>query len=298
MTDRFVTLQQYLEGLTRDMPKPFLHLAEIFEHQVFELCRIGEEEEKTYAVPYMMNDALEDYLILHNCRMVGEYVKHEEADTEAQIVKEDEGYVLVVRQGTENVFTLHFTEIEEKVNCYQYHEIGHYWVKGQEHWRQLVYIIGTIYDKYEYLGEQFCNHKELELLRLMEFAPFREWSPIHESLEEQYPATYEGVETMEKFVKEAEDNNFLRWLRFYRRFPSKYLEKVLCQKMLSPKRQAVYELIWAKVKTASEAYSKRMYDSKLDIKMQEEREQLNEELKKEVLKVLIRNTEKAADRSL
>ena len=74
---------------------------------------------------------------------------------------------MVVKQGEDNVFTLWFEEITEQLACYQYHEIGHFWVQGMEQWRQLVYMIGTIYDKYEYLGEEVCTEKELELIPLM-----------------------------------------------------------------------------------------------------------------------------------
>lgn len=279
MKDRFRELQQHLDGLDPDMPNSFMRLAEVFEHQVFELCKIGEDE-STYAIPYMMNDALEYYLVLRNCRMVGEYVRHKEADTTARIAREPDGYVLVVRQGSENTFTLYFKMVEEKIACYMYHEIGHFWVKGQEQWRQLVYIIGTIYDKYEYLGEEFCNSKELELLRLMEFAPFREWSPIHESLEDKYPATYEGIDAMEQLALEAKDAAFIKVLRLYRRFPHRYLEKKLSKMLLEAGREPLYELIYKKVKAASEMYPKRIYGHGLDEEMEAERKLVHKSLQK------------------
>ena len=137
------------------------HLLHVFECQAFELCGPYETEGRIdYYVPYMMNDAVEDYLILRGCRMVGTYVADLEAEQEAQLAETEAGFVLAVRQGQENAFTLYFEEIEEKVQCYQYHRIGHFWVKGQEQWRQLVYMLGTIHDKFSFLGEAFCNAKE------------------------------------------------------------------------------------------------------------------------------------------
>ena len=69
-------LSEYLDGLQEQMPLAFWKLAEIFKYQVFELCEEPEEKEeesgKSYLIPYMMNDAIEDYLVLENCRMVGE----------------------------------------------------------------------------------------------------------------------------------------------------------------------------------------------------------------------------------
>ena len=65
------------------MPLAFWKLAEIFKYQVFELCGEPEEKEeesgKSYLIPYMMNDAIEDYLVLENCRMVGEVAAEEQA---------------------------------------------------------------------------------------------------------------------------------------------------------------------------------------------------------------------------
>lgn len=147
-------LSEYLDGLQEQMPLAFWKLAEIFKYQVFELCEEPEEKEeesgKSYFIPYMMNDAIEDYLVLENCRMVGEVAAEEQAgglELSARISGKEGAYVLVVRQksllhGEETVFTLHFEKIRESRTCYQYHEIGHFWMEGQEQWRRLVYMAG------------------------------------------------------------------------------------------------------------------------------------------------------------
>lgn len=131
-------LSEYLDGLQEQMPLAFWKLAEIFKYQVFELCEEPEEKEeesgKSYLIPYMMNDAIEDYLVLENCRMVGEVAVEEQAgglELSARISGKEGAYVLVVRQksllhGEETVFTLHFEKIRESRTCYQYHEIGHF----------------------------------------------------------------------------------------------------------------------------------------------------------------------------
>lgn len=270
---------QYLEGLQPHMPQAFERLAEIFECQVFELCKSPVSENGSdYFVPYMMNDALEYYLILKDCRVVGEYQNGKETETTGQIVEEEQGYVLIVRQGVDNVVTLHFREIEESVACYQYHRIGHFWVKGEEQWRQLVYMVGTIYDKYEYLGEEFCNQKELDLLHLIGFAPFRHWSPVHESLEERYPATYEGIDVMEQLAEEANDTAFVKMIRFYRKFPSRKLENILSKRLLSPKRETLYRLIFEKVSEASGEYQKRDYGKDLNKMIEKKRKEVHDTL--------------------
>ena len=132
----------YFSGVEDGISSAFEKLAEVFEYQVFELC-VGEE----YLIPYMMNDAVENYLILKGCQMTGSYLRDDALEVSGKLAIEEDRYVLSVRQGEENAFTLCFQELEEKIQCFQYHRIGHFWVEGQEHWRQLVYIIGTIYQK-------------------------------------------------------------------------------------------------------------------------------------------------------
>ena len=163
----FKELEPYLPGLKKEMPDVYKKLAEIIKCQALEVCwKNGENGEKQICIPYMMNDALECYLILENCRITGVYLPHCKEKIEAYLTEHQGSIGLVVKQGKDNVFTLWFEEISEHLECYQYHEIGHFWVQGMEQWRQLVYMIGTIYDKYEYLGEEVCTEKELELIPL------------------------------------------------------------------------------------------------------------------------------------
>ena len=256
-------------------------LETIFEHQVFELCGpFATETGNDYYVPYMMNDALEDYLILKNGRMVGEYLHDTELEQQMQLAEDENGFVLAVRQGEENAFTLYFERIEESVEFYQYHEIGHFWVKGQEQWRQLVYIIGTINDKYQFSGKDSCNEAELEILPLMEFAPFRYWSPIHESLSDWYPDTYGGVELAKKLAKEAGDKSLYRWICLYEKFPREALSKWIGKMLLHPRRESFYEVIWKRVEAASQGYPKRTYSKDIAAEIEQIRENVQKELGK------------------
>lgn len=255
-------------------------LEEIFRQQVFELCGpFHTEQGAEYYIPYMMNDAVESYLILKNCRMVGQYLAKTQLYQEMQLASDGDGYVLVVRQGKENAFTLYFKEIEEKISCYRYHEIGHFWVEGQEQWRQLVYMLGTIHDKYEYLGSEVCNTKEMELLKLAEFSPLREWSPIHESLEEYYPETLEGIEAMRKLAEEAGDITYLRFISLYEKLPCRLLRNILKKELTKPRREELYLLLHQKISEASGVYPDREYPEEISESMQNVRKQLESDLK-------------------
>lgn len=256
MVGKQIELKKYLAGLSENMPVAFFHLAEVFKYQVFELCE--DKNTGDYLIPYMMNDALEYYFVLKEARLVGEYLPDQKIFS-AQIVQDSEKYVLILRQDTDNICTIHFKNIEEHAQCYQYHRIGHFWVQGQEQWRQLVYMIGTMYDKYEYFGERFCNEKELELINLIRFAPFREWSPIRESLEEKYPDSEKGLEVMYQLAVEADDKGYQKLLDLYRKFPNRCMMRLLSRRLMSWKSQNLYDLIFKKVEAASSEYIERDY---------------------------------------
>ena len=60
-------------------------LRHVVECQVFELCGPFEEHGSVcYYVPYMMNDAVENYLILKDCRLVGRYLPENKGKQEAE----------------------------------------------------------------------------------------------------------------------------------------------------------------------------------------------------------------------
>lgn len=269
-------LKTYLTGLTKEMPAPFYHLAEILQYDALELCQ--DSRNGDYLIPYMMNDALEYYLILKNSRKTGELQK-EEKICSARIIKEDR-YILILRQESGNTCTLMFQELEEHARCYQYHRIGHYWITGQEHWRRLVYMVGTIYDKYEFFQDRFCNEKEKELMHLMEFAPFRYWSPVSESLDGHYSSTEEGLNLMIRLAQEAEDRQYLRLLRWYRYCRIKAAAVYLANTLLQPKHKKLYELINGKVQEASLYYPEREYTAKIQKEMQKMRIAAEQEIKK------------------
>lgn len=82
----------YFSGVEDGISSVFEKLAEVFEYQVFELC-VGEE----YLIPYMMNDAVENYLILKNGQMIGNYLNDDTLEVTAKLAVEKDRYVLSVR---------------------------------------------------------------------------------------------------------------------------------------------------------------------------------------------------------
>ena len=91
-----------------------------------------------------------------------------------------------------------------------------------EQWRQLVYMIGTIREKYRFLGEEVCNDQEMEIMSLIEFAPFYYYFPINEDPEEWYDKTEEGLECMRNLAMQAGDKDYLKWINMRSTQPNEW----------------------------------------------------------------------------
>lgn len=258
------------------------YLSEICSCQALE---VHTDKDNVY-IPYMMNDALECFLLFSHAQLTGHPLPDYEGDISYEMISETtEGSKtrgsktgIIFRQGTQNVFTLWFTSAYQELHCYRYDRIGHFWVSGQEHWRRLVYILGTIYDKYQYMGSQVCNPQETALLKLMEFAPFHYYSPIHEPLDDIYPDTLEGLQTMKDLAAEAGDRRFLRLLAIYRHFPFSGIRKILQWALNRPGRIPLYELLFYKIEKASCCYPERDYGEERNRSIHDARNQLSNRL--------------------
>lgn len=255
------------------------YLLEILKHDAFELhIESFSDNSQNFYIPYMMNDALECYLLLENGRITGTYLPDCKEMLSVEFIDEETQTGLIFHQGEDNVFTLWFSNCYQVLKLYRYDQIGHFWVKGQEHWRQLVYIIGTIYDKYSYMGNTVCNNQELHLLPLIEFAPFRYYSPLHESLDTYYAETSDGANCMMTLAKEANDTAFLFWVKVYQRFSLGLVSRILSWMLNRPARQPLYELIYNKIQRASMEYPERSYSKELNTRITSERLTVSEKL--------------------
>lgn len=244
----------------------------ITEHVPFELLlRTDPEGKQLGYVPYIMNDSMECYLILENCRVVGSIIDDYQGKTSVEFADHTMG--ISVRQD-ENVYTAWFTGIRQHLQLYRYHEIGHFWQKDTEQWRRLVYIIGTIYDKLKFSPEPSCSEEELELAKLIEFAPFRVYSPVSESILPLYPETREGAQTFAKMADEAGDTWLARKIRLYDRFPNPFFAIHIANRLTKKKSAAVYHHIFTQVCAASAQYDSRDYGEERNAKMQAERDKV------------------------
>jgi len=289
---------------------------ELIDCNAFELQLHTDENGQTDCyIPYMMNDALECYFVLKDCKITGELLTGSLDSSDSSdapggsddfgnfacdkrlsvgVIDDGNTQALVIRQTNGSVSTVWFQNLAKKLNCYRYHEIGHFWVAGQEQWRHLVYMIGTIYDKFSYMGKELCNDKELTLLPLMEFAPFRYWSPIHEPLDKYYPDTLDGFACFKVLCAESRDFSLLRlvekyervscgtlWITdFYRKIALPRIVKKIAYEMNRVGHEALYELIYQKVCEASSKYPARDYSETMNAMIDKTRLEVTESLVK------------------
>lgn len=234
-------------------------LQELNQWDALEFWPVACRGRQNFYLPYMMNDALEYYIIFKDCSITGEFSKNFQEHAFAELTESADRLGLIVREGNSHVFTLWFCDFEIVCQCFQYHRIGHFWVQGQEQWRQLVYMIGTMLDKQEYVGASVCNDKERALLPLMEFAPFYLWFPLTELPRDKYSNTKKGCQCMHALAVEAQDRRFAALVRLYSYFPFRWMTALVGHALQKPARQSLYHLIFRKVSEASLAYPPRDY---------------------------------------
>lgn len=247
-----------LDGIRADAGEEYEMLKEVFESNAFEL-QIRPGTEGVYDVPYMLNDGLECYLVFTGARLQGKFLDGMEEDTTGSLLEEDGRKGLIIRQGQKNVCTLWFTELHTELGLYCFHEIGHFWEDGAEQWRRLVYIIGTMEDKYLFMGEEVCNPQEISLIPLMQFTPFCRYYPAKVCIPEEYVMTEEGCMTMLSLAEEAGDRTYAALIRLYLKFPCACLERLLHRSLMGVKQGKLYDLIVRKAAEASGQYPARDY---------------------------------------
>lgn len=252
----------------------FAMIEEVAENGVFEIWYPGignvEPVDSLIYIPYMMNDALECYIVLENAVLVGRQNAELKEQTKVDIHKEGDRYALVAKQGDDNTFTVFFKAAQLKKKYYQFGRICHFWEKGQEQWSQLVYIIGTMYDKYAFLGDESCNDREKELLRLIEFAPFRYHAPAKQLFEDLYETTKDGARKMLEIAESAGDVAFAWAVKFYLLFFNEKMARILSKMLTKPSRYKLYDYIYKKATEAANMYPERDYGANLDVKQKRE----------------------------
>ena len=304
--DAFVMLQELLEQEQFELILPDKKACEQQESEEnnLENPSAGQKKKQDIRLVYLMNDAVESFLVFHNARMTGEYqpdyegeliasmscqdvIKErkeenlkeaseeagkeddkETADNEPAEEKKTE-YILVVHQG-DSVVTIFFEELLTDVHLYDYGEIGHFWVKDYEYLRQLEYRLAIMRDKFDYLGEEYCTPQEQKLAMLVDFPPLNYC--CYPAVPERYIVprvepwvpTQEAITVMEELAEESGDARMLKMLQTYRQNPKIHIARRIAAMLHRNAHAKVVDLLDEKLKEAVSVYKKRSFGEDMD----------------------------------
>ena len=246
----------------------FVMLEELLEQDQFELLPAKEGDTERRLV-YLMNDAVESFLVFRGAALTGHYLEDYEGALTWSMSRDAARYVLVVRQG-DNAVTLLFENLDLEVYLYNYGEIAHFWVPGYEYLRQLEYRIAILRDKCEYLGPEYCTPEERRLAHLAYFPP------LNYCCYPAVPAKYivpipdpwnpseEALNVMEELAREC-GNKKLGWrLKFYRRHPWPLLAKRIAAMLHRTECEKVVDLLSRRLREAVQDYPRRSFGKATD----------------------------------
>ena len=247
-------------------------LEELLEQDQFELLIPKDGSGERLRLVYLMNDAVESFLVFENARMTGAYLEDYEDALTYSISKDGLDYVLVVWQG-EHAVTILFEKLELEVHLYDYGTIAHFWVPRYEYLRQLEYRIAILRDKYEYLGPEYCTPEEQKLVHLAYFPPLNYccYPAVPEKyivpIEDPWNPSEQALDVMEELAKEAGNRKLERMLLLYRRFPYPFLAKRIAAMLHRTTCANVVDLLDRKLRQTVENYPRRSFGEQTDQKI-------------------------------
>lgn len=243
-------------------------LAQLLEQDQFELIFT----EQDIRLVYLMNDAVESFLVFQNVRMTGEYKDDYEGELDATLEKQGQKYVLIVHQG-DTVVTLFFENLIQENHFYEYGTIAHFWVKKYEYLRQLEYRLAILRDKYDYLGEKSCNEKEKQLAQLVDFPPLNYCCypavPAKYIVPRENPwePSEDALMVMEELAERAGDRFLRVVLKLYRKYPIPFLAKRIGNMLHRNRHSKVVDLIDREIQEASKKYPCRYFGRDIELKV-------------------------------
>ena len=243
-------------------------LAQLLEQDQFELIFT----EQDIRLVYLMNDAVESFLVFQNVRMTGEYKDDYEGELDATLEKQGQKFVLIVHQG-DTVVTLFFENLIQENHFYEYGTIAHFWVKKYEYLRQLEYRLTILRDKYDYLGEKSCNEKEKQLAQLVDFPPLNYCCypavPAKYIVPRENPwePSEDALMVMEELAERAGDRFLKIVLKLYRKYPIPFLAKRIGNMLHRNRHSKVVDLIDREIQEASKKYPCRYFGRDIELKV-------------------------------
>lgn len=251
-------------------------LQELLAQNEFELllpkeCASNTTEQDLRLV-YQMNDTIESFLVFREAVWTGIYKEDYEGELEVSYGRDNDRYVLGVRQG-DSVITLFYRKLELEVNLYNYGEIAHFWVPRYENLRQLEFRIAVLWDKYTYLGEDYCSEGEKRLVHLadvpaLNFCSYcaapEEYMVPHEMPKESF---LQGLDVMEELAHKAGDFLLVWMIQFYRRHSSPLVTKWMAHILHHSIHFGFVKVLTETIKKETAIYPRRSFGERGDARL-------------------------------
>lgn len=250
----------------------FEMLKELLRQNEFELL-LPEEKElnspRDIRLVYQMNDTVESFLVFREAVWTGTYKEDYEGRLRASFDQDGDRYVLGVRQG-DSVITLFYRKLDLEVQLYNYGDVAHFWVPEYENLRQLEFRIAVLWDKYTYLGENYCTEGERRLVHLADVPALNFCSYC--AAPEQYKVPHEmpvesfqkGLDVMEELAEEAGDYSLVRLVRFYRKHPYQVVTKYVAHVIHQSRHCSFLQILTETIKKETSVYPHRSFGRKMD----------------------------------
>lgn len=251
-------------------------LQELLAQNEFELLlpkeRASNTTEQDLRLVYQMNDTIESFLVFREAVWTGIYKEDYEGELEVSYGRDNDRYVLGVRQG-DSVITLFYRKLELEVNLYNYGEIAHFWVPRYENLRQLEFRIAVLWDKYTYLGEDYCSAGEKRLVHLADVPALNFCSYC--AAPEQYMVPHEmpkesflqGLDVMEELAGQANDWLLISWIRFFRRHSSPPVTKWMAHILHHSIHFGFVKVLTETIKKETAIYPRRSFGESGDARL-------------------------------
>lgn len=251
-------------------------LQELLAQNEFELLlpkeRASNTTEQDLRLVYQMNDTIESFLVFREAVWTGIYKEDYEGELEVSYGRDNDRYVLGVRQG-DSVITLFYRKLELEVNLYNYGEIAHFWVPRYENLRQLEFRIAVLWDKYTYLGEDYCSEGEKRLVHLADVPALNFCSYC--AAPEQYMVPHEmpkesflqGLDVMEELAHKAGDFLLIWMIRFYRRHSSPPVTKWMAHILHHSIHFGFVKVLTETIKKETAIYPRRSFGKSGDARL-------------------------------
>lgn len=271
-TQEYEKYKDTLPGITPDSPEEFAKLAQLIAQNVFELIfRQGR-----CMVIYIMSDAVESFMEFEDAKVTGEYLADWEGEQSFSLTVREQDYVLAVRQGSDNAFTIRFDRLVLHANLYDYSQIGHFWITGYEYLRQIEYQVTMLWDKKHYLGENYCTEAELSLSHLAEFPPILCYPsvplPYRIIKENQWECSEQSIEVMAEVIRKVGDTSLEKKLEQYAKNPSKRNSRRFAKLLCKKKHSAVVDEIRNRLIHCGQTYPVRPYTEEIRQKFERAKE--------------------------